>query len=75
MKAWRKSRPDLFPDILGLSVEDGERWQEMRSLVQQDMMRLKSAMYYLSQLQEAADDFVNLIRKDLEKGDGVHNRY
>ena len=65
----------MFPGLLGLTVEEGERWHEMRSLVQQDMMRPKSAFFYLSQLQDIADDLVNLIRKDLEKGDGTHNRY
>jgi hypothetical protein len=47
IKAWRQSRPDMFPDLLSLVAEDGERWQTMRSLVQQDMMRPMAAMFYI----------------------------
>ncbi len=77
IKMWRQSRPDLFPDLTSLLLEDGERWHRIRSIVQQDMMRPKSALYYVGQIEQVAEEFVNLIRVDLEKegSDGVTFRY
>ena len=56
-KMMRESRKDLFPENTGMLFEDGEKWQNIRSKVQQDLMRPKSAMYYLDEIQNVAQDF------------------
>ena len=38
-------RKDLFPETGGLLGNHGEEWWRVRSLVQQDMLRPKSAMF------------------------------
>ena len=58
----RERRPDVYADTCGVVMEDDERWHDVRSKVQQDLMRLKSAMYYIDDLQEVGQDFVNYIR-------------
>jgi len=55
--------PDIFGEIWGLSIEDGERWHNFRSKVQQDMMRPKSATFYLDKIQAISDEFVQYIRR------------
>jgi len=52
-------------------MEDGEKWQDIRSRCQQDMMRLKSALFYVDPIQETAKDFVDYIRKGSD-ADGVY---
>jgi len=46
----------LYPTA-GL-LSGGKDWQEARSLVQQDMMRPKSALFYINDMNELMDDFV-----------------
>ncbi len=43
-------------------MEDYEKWHETRSKVQQDLMRPKSAQYYIRDFQEVSQDFVNYVR-------------
>ena len=62
-KMMRESRKDLFPENTGMLFEDGEKWQNIRSKVQQDLMRPKSAMYYLDEIQNVAQDFIKLIEE------------
>ena len=38
----------------------------MRSLVQQDMMRPKSALYYTKEMEEIAQEVANIIERDLD---------
>ena len=57
----RSSRPDAFGEYTGLLSDEGEKWHNMRSKVQQDMMRPQSALYYTERLQEVADDFVKYV--------------
>ena len=44
-------------------IEEGEKWHEIRSRVQQDMMRPKSATFYLDKIQDISDEFVQYIRR------------
>ena len=59
----RESRKDLFPENTGMLFEDGEKWQNIRSKVQQDLMRPKSAMFYLEEIQNVTQDFIKLIEE------------
>ena len=61
IRAWRDDRPDLFSETRGLLIEEKEKWHAMRSKVQQDMMRPKSAMFYLEDLM--SNDFANYIQR------------
>lgn len=61
MKKWRESRKDIFEETTGILMEEKEDWQRIRSLVQQDLMRPKSAMFYLDQLNLVADEFTDYI--------------
>ncbi len=63
LKVLRRRRPDIFGGTLGVLLEEGERWKAVRSAVQQDLMRPKSALYYLDDLQDVADDFVQHVRR------------
>ena len=42
----------------------------------QDLMRPKSAMFYIGALEDIADDFVEFVRKDVRgSADGLTNRF
>jgi len=45
----------------GLFGAHGEKWYEVRRLVQQDMMRLKSAMFYINSIEEISAQFCDVI--------------
>ena len=51
---------------VGLFGAHGEKWFKVRRLVQQDMMRLKSAMFYIGPKEEISAWFCDVIedRKD-----------
>ena len=51
-------RKDIFPDP-GL-ISEGEEWYKNRSAVQQDMMRVKSAMHYLHDIEQIAVELRNV---------------
>ena len=55
--------PEIFGEFSGIALEDGERWHNFRSKVQQDMMRPKSATFYLDKIQAISDEFVQYIRR------------
>ena len=57
----RESRQDIFHETSGMLVEEGKKWHEARFKVQQDLMRPKSALYYLNEIETVAQDFVSLI--------------
>jgi hypothetical protein len=52
----------LFAETKGILVEDGERWQQSRSKVQQDMMRPKSAFFYFDKIDDTSVKLVDYIR-------------
>jgi len=54
-------RRDLYPAGGGLIGSHGEDWQTVRSAVQQDMLRPKSAVYYLSSLQDISDQLATVL--------------
>jgi len=63
-------RKDLFPDP-GLLCQ-GEDWLKFRKAVQQDMMRPKSAMYYIKDIEEISEEFISLLLNEKkENGDIV----
>ena len=42
----------------------------------QDLMRPKSAMFYIGALEDISDDFLEFVRKDVrESADGMTNRF
>ena len=43
-------------------MEEGEKWHEIRSKVQQDLMRPKSAHFYINEISNVADEFMEFIR-------------
>lgn len=61
-KMMRASRHDIFHQTTGVLLEDGKRWHDIRSKVQQDLMRPQSAHFYLDDIQDISKEFVNYIR-------------
>ena len=55
----RTTMKDRYTSV-GL-VSNGEEWYQVRTLVQQDMMRPKSALYYISDLEDIATELTNKI--------------
>ena len=53
-------------NLLGL-VGNGEEWQKARSLVQQDMMRPKSAMFYINDLSHVVDEMIDKIESIVDE--------
>ncbi len=66
----RQSRRDIFHETNGVLMEDGTRWHAIRSKVQQDLMRPQSAYFYLNDLQQISDDFVDFIRAKRSTNNG-----
>ena len=44
-------------------INNKEDWYEVRTLIQQDMMRPKSALYYTREMEEIASDVVGVIEE------------
>ena len=61
--ARKVTMPDRFPTA-GL-ISNKEDWYQVRSLVQQDMMRPKSATYYTGEMEEIAGEVVTNIEAGL----------
>merc|ERR1719391_1986746 len=47
-------------------LSHGESWAEARKAVQQDLMRPKSALFYIEELNETTEELVAKILKDLD---------
>ena len=65
LRLWKLSRPDIFLGNTGVLLEEGEKWQEIRSKVQQDMMRPKSAMHYIEPLEQVVEEFFEYVDREL----------
>jgi len=66
-------RKELFLQSRGLIGSHGEDWSTVRSLVQQSMMRTKSAMFYINDLEDISEKFVNLLRTKSGVNDEVED--
>ena len=53
----RTELPTYFSETTGL-VSEGEEWSNFRQLVQQDMMRSGSALLYIEELENIAEELV-----------------
>ena len=62
----QSDRKDLFTETAGLVASHGEPWYEVRSKVQQDMMRPKSAMYYINDIEEISQQLVDLMTANVD---------
>ena len=58
----REARQDIFGETTGVLMEEREKWYDIRSKIQQDLMRPRSAHFYLEEIQEVADEFMDFIR-------------
>ena len=56
----------MFTETTGLVASHGEPWYEVRSKVQQDMMRPKSAMYYINDIEEISQQLVDLMTANVD---------
>ena len=59
-------RKDLFTDTAGLVGSHGEPGYQFRSKVQQDMMRPKSAMFYINDIEEISQQLVDLMTANVD---------
>jgi len=62
---YRNYKKDLFTGDKGLLGSHGEDWYKVRSMVQQDMMRPKSALHYMDDLSQVTNEFLDLVEKNL----------
>ena len=62
-KFMREQRKDIFYETTGVLMEDNEKWHDTRSKVQQDLMRPKSAHYYMHEIDNISEEFMKFIRK------------
>ena len=51
----------MYRESKGLIGSHGPDWYEVRSLVQQDMLRPESAMFYIASIDQISRDLVSLI--------------
>ena len=59
-------KKDLFTETGGLIGNHGDDWWRVRSLVQQDMLRPKSAMFYLDSIEEISLQLADKIEESLD---------
>ena len=51
----------MYRESKGLIGSHGPDWYQVRSLVQQDMLRPESAMFYIASIDQISRDLVSLI--------------
>ena len=59
----REQRKEIFYESTGVLMEEDEKWHDIRSKVQQDLMRPKSAHYYMHEIDNISEEFIEFIRK------------
>ena len=59
----REQRKEIFYESTGVLMEEDEKWHDIRSAVQQDLMRPKSAHYYMHEIDNISEEFIEFIRK------------
>ena len=59
-------RKEWFSETAGLVGHDGEKWWEFRSKVQQDMMRPKSAMFYIKPLEDISLELCSVVTSKVD---------
>ena len=59
----REQRKDIFYESTGVLMEEDEKWHDIRSKVQQDLMRPKSAHYYMHEIDNISEEFMKFIQK------------
>ena len=59
----REQRKEIFYESTGVLMEEDEKWHDIRSKVQQDLMRPKSAHYYMHEIDNISEEFMKFIRK------------
>ncbi|XP_050079175.1 cytochrome P450 CYP12A2-like [Anopheles maculipalpis] len=57
----QKIRPDVFSETGGLVSEHGEKWQQVRTIVNPVMMQPKTIKLYIDQVDEIAREFMTLV--------------
>jgi len=68
-----KLKKDLFPETGGLVGSHGEEWYKVRSIVQQDMLRPKSAMFYIESIEQISQELVDLIVRNKDMDGEIDN--
>ena len=68
-----KIRGDQYRVSKGLVGSHGEAWHEVRSSVQQDMMRPQSAMFYTQSIDKISGELVSLLDSARGEDDTVEN--
>ncbi len=58
-------RKDLYPGSSGLLGAHGQAWYDVRTAVQQDMLRPKSALFYLPEIGRISGELVDLVAHQL----------
>jgi len=64
-------KKDLYPETGGLVGSHGEDWYTVRSKVQQDMLRPKSAMFYLDSIENISDELVDVFDRKMDESGEV----
>nr|ARO50443.1 cytochrome P450 [Chironomus tentans] len=56
-------RPEIYGDLGSLFVSHGEKWSQMRSIANPILMQPKTIKRYLTQIDNIAKEFIELMRK------------
>ena len=68
-----KMRRKMYPETGGLVGSHGEDWYQMREKVQQDMMRAKSAMFYLEDIGDITTQLLDFIAEKIDQNGEVED--
>nr|CAD7400019.1 unnamed protein product [Timema poppensis] len=66
--------PELFL-LVGFGTDDkqGEKWQELRSVLTPELTSAKTMLQFLPELHQVTEDFTSLLRGLRDGGNTVHN--
>lgn len=59
----RNVRPEIFGEMGGLSIENGEKWLDLRSTLNPILLQPKVVKKYVDKVEEVAVEFLGRIRK------------
>ena len=68
-----KKRPDMFGKCPGLLGTKGKEWGDIRTAVNQDLMRPASASYYLDDIINITEDLQKLVEANMDGENVVHD--
>jgi len=66
-------KKDMYPESGGLVGSHGKEWYKVRSKVQQDMLRPKSAMFYIDSIANISEELVDAFTRNMDANGEVED--